>query len=466
MLVFPGGETSTRMGSMVSHQRQLRLLLSILVLLSPRLPVRSTPADVVQKFHDPEVKHMNHLVVDKNTGRVYVGAVNRLYQLSPDLGLVVKEVTGPKGDSTACSMINCPRETPTRPVDNVNKALVIDYTTTRLISCGSVSQGTCQVRNLHNISDIVQEVKEAVVANNATASTVAFIAPGPPNPPVSQVMYVGVTFTGNSPYRSEVPAVSSRSLDSNRMLNIAEAAVTTGTRMYVNSLSRERYPINYVYGFSSGGFRDDQHYYSYTEIPINCTNDGVDYNLVQAAYVGKAGSVLAVELGITAQDDVLFAVFSEGDTLSSDVPKPHSALCVYSLKSIRRKFMTNIQKCFSGEGHRGLDYVSPSHKCILTAISHAEAILLVAKGNVCHCANQLRKQLSRGSSLSLRQYRAYGLEALEHGQLKGIASRGRKRSRGIGCCRTEYGEPRRERPRTRQSERKVEDRGSRKSLED
>ena len=335
---------------------------------------------------------MNHLVVDKNTGRVYVGAINRLYQLSPDLVLVVKEVTGPKSDSTACSMLDCPREAQKRPVDNVNKALVIDYTTTRLISCGSLFQGMCTVRNLHNISDVVQEVKEPVVANNATASTVAFIAPGPPNPPVSQVMYVGVTFTGNSPYRSEVPAVSSRSLDKDKMLNIAEAAVTTGTRMYVNSLSRERYPINYIYGFSSGGFsyflttqmkntetaiylsklvrvcQDDEHYYSYTEIPINCTSDERIYNLVQAAYVGKAGSVLAGDLGITAQDDVLFAVFAESDGPNSDVPRPHSALCVYSLKAIRRKFMSNIQKCFSGEGQRGLEFISPSHKCISTKL--------------------------------------------------------------------------------------------------
>ena len=67
-------------------------------------------------------------------------------------------------------------------------------------------------------------------------------------------MYVGVTFTGNGPYRSEVPAVSSRSLDPSSLFEIAETAVTTGTRMFVNSLARERYPINYVYGFSSEGF--------------------------------------------------------------------------------------------------------------------------------------------------------------------------------------------------------------------
>ena len=31
----------------------------------------------------------NNLVVDKNTGRVYIGAVNKLYQLSPNLELTV-----------------------------------------------------------------------------------------------------------------------------------------------------------------------------------------------------------------------------------------------------------------------------------------------------------------------------------------------------------------------------------------
>lgn len=350
------------------------------------------PADIVHTFVDPDVERLNHLVVDKNTGRVFVGGVNKLYQLSPDLELVVKETTGPKNDSTECSMIDCPAGVVKKLADNVNKALVIDYTTTRLISCGSLFQGMCTVRNLHNISDVAQEVREAVVANNATASTVAFIAPGPPNPPVSQVMYVGVTYTANSPYRSEVPAVSSRSLDKERMLVIAETAVTTGTRMFVNSLARERFPINYVHGFSSEGFsyflttqpkntatgsefisklvrvcHDDQNYYSYTEIPIDCTSEFRKYNLVQAAYAGKAGSDLAGHLGITAQEDVLFAVFSESNA-TTNRPSSRSALCVYSLKAIRRKFMSNIQHCFAGHGQRGLDFISPSHQCVLTKL--------------------------------------------------------------------------------------------------
>ena len=82
-------------------------------------------------------------------------------------------------------------------------------------------QGVCTVRDLRNISLVEERVREPVVANNATASTVAFIAPGPPNPPITQVMYVGVTWTGNGPYRSEVPAASSRSLDSGTLFQIA-----------------------------------------------------------------------------------------------------------------------------------------------------------------------------------------------------------------------------------------------------
>ena len=78
--------------------------------------------------------------------------------------------------------------------------------------------------------------------------------------------------------------------------------------------------------------------------------------------MGKPGSDLAADLGVTAQDDVMFAVFSAPDASEGDItskPSRDSALCVYSLKNIRRKFMSNIQRCFSGEGARGLDFISP-----------------------------------------------------------------------------------------------------------
>jgi plexin A len=254
-----------------------------------------------------------------------------LYQLSHELEIDAEAITGPKNDSVECTVLECPSTTIRKQTDNVNKVLLIDYSTSRLISCGSLFQGLCTVRSLQNATLVEQEVQEAVVANDEHASTVAFIAPGPPSFPVTNVMYVGVTFTANSPYRSEVPAVSSRSLAKDRMFQIASSAVTTGTRMFINSISREQYLINYVYGFSSEKFsyflttqlrhnahtqpkeyisklvricQEDSNYYSYTEIPIECVGEqsgGGKYNLVKAAYLGKPGSDLAENLGITSQ---------------------------------------------------------------------------------------------------------------------------------------------------------------------
>lgn len=81
--------------------------------------------DIVRKFTDPKVEKFNHLVVDKNTGRVYIGAVNYLYQLTPDLEKVISDQTGPKLDSDECSVLECTAAVNKKLTDNVNKALVI-----------------------------------------------------------------------------------------------------------------------------------------------------------------------------------------------------------------------------------------------------------------------------------------------------------------------------------------------------
>ena len=372
---------------------------AILVLALLTLLPASSANFIVHEFSDEfATERFNHMVVDENKGRVYVGAVNRLYQLSPDLDLMIAVKTGPEDDDPECSPAKeCPASVVKRPTDNVNKALVIDRSHGTLIVCGSLFQGRCQVRNLHNVSTVESEAEEAVVANNETASTVAFIAPGPPNPPQTHVLYVGVTYTGGTraPYRNEVPAVASRSLDRDRMFGISELAVTTGTRMSINSLARERYYINYVYGFGSEGFsyflttqmersneatpyisklvrvcQDDPHYYSYTEIPIECIDsNGVTYNLAQAAHVAPAGPNLAARLRIRPEADVLYAVFAASekrDGESSNKPTRNSALCVYSLKDIRRKFTQNIIECYNGSADRGLEFISPGKKCVST----------------------------------------------------------------------------------------------------
>ncbi|CAG7720399.1 unnamed protein product [Allacma fusca] len=308
--------------------------------------------------------------------------------------------TGPSEDSTECSGYrDCPDKAKVVLTNNVNKALVVDYSRAKLISCGSLYQGMCWILGLDNVSSTsdTDAVNEPIVANNESASTVAFIAPGPPTPPTSTVLYVGVTYTGNSPYRHEVPAVSSRSLNPRDNFGIVTTGVSSGTKMHINM--REQYPINYVYGFSSEGFsyflttqkkdtksdspfisklvrvcQNDSNYYSYTEIPIECVSEttGNKFSLVQAAFVGKPGPDLANKLDVTHQDDVLFAVFARADPIGSSIPGQDSALCVYSLKDIRRKFVENIEMCFQGKGNRGLGFIAMNAPCVSTKLKIIE----------------------------------------------------------------------------------------------
>lgn len=354
-------------------------------------------------FEDLLNDKFSHLTINDFTGQVYVGAVNKIYQLKPNLDLEAVVEMGPRDDSSDCPVTGFCPTVPKRPTDYWNKALVIDYPQSRLISCGSLFQGVCSVHKLGNVSLYETVRNESVVSNNATASTYAFIAPGPPKLFRMHVLYAGVTFTGNGPYRSDVPAVASRSLDNSMMFSVASSGVTTGTRLLLNSLARESYPINYVYGFASKDFsyfltvqkkstqnswpfisklvricQKDITYNSYTEVPLVCrSSDGTDYNLAQAATVAKPGSELAVSLGITAQDEVLFVTFakSQDDQDVYNKPSKNSALCVYALSAIHRKFTQNIQHCFNGNGNQGLDFVTVSLPCVLTVSSSCPHLL-------------------------------------------------------------------------------------------
>lgn len=124
----------------------------------------------------------------------------------------------------------------------------------------------------------------------------------------------------------------------------------------------------------------DADYYSYTEVPIKCRlhgqssqgqHENIDYNLAQAAFLGKPGSELATSLGITAQDDILFVAFSKSHDQFDVYNKPsnQSAVCVYALSAVHRKFTQNIQHCFNGNGYQGLDYINPSQQCVPTVSS-------------------------------------------------------------------------------------------------
>lgn len=83
-----------------------------------------------------------HLVVDLRTGRLYVSATNRLYQLDAQLTVEVAVTTGPQADNPFCPpppTADC-HDARRVPTDAVSKALAIDLRDERLIACTNLFQ--------------------------------------------------------------------------------------------------------------------------------------------------------------------------------------------------------------------------------------------------------------------------------------------------------------------------------------
>ncbi|CAN7986578.1 unnamed protein product [Ixodes hexagonus] len=338
---------------------------------------------------------MFRMAVDKSTGRVYVGGANSIHQLAANLTIESRADLGPYKDSSDCEPSNpsnvCPPAV-NGSLEYQTKAMAIDHSSSSLIICGNRFQGACTLHNLYDISDFRRPSTESVVSSKANSSTVLFISNGPGAH--KQVLYVGTSWTNEGPYEVDTPAVASRSLDSNNnTFSIAVRGETSGTRMFVNSLSRPMFPITYVFGFNFRGFsywltvqrrsldeeapfisklvrvcQNDPHYYSYTEVELVCSSsEGVHYNLAHAGFVSRPGSDLATSLG--SDDDALFVVFAKSENKTNSLPGSTSALCVFPLEVVMWNFTDNIRDCYEGVGRRGLDFITPSTPCLRTHVA-------------------------------------------------------------------------------------------------
>ncbi|KAL3982306.1 Plexin cytoplasmic RasGAP domain family protein [Acanthocheilonema viteae] len=379
----------------------------ILQLLISRIAfVSASPAseDIVAEFISPNAHSENlpfeKMVIDPSTGRLYVGGVNNLYDLNhPDLSVKVHTSTGPEEDSVECpNKASCLSSNIRRKTENsYTKGLAVYERSSKLIECTSLFQGRCRWRNLYNIDqkDVIKESQQHVVANDQNSSTVIFIGTFTSQDNIqSDVLYVASTFVQNGgPFRDDVPAVASLSLDQNRLFDVSAQGVGTGTEIKLERKFRGPYKIEYVGGFQSGKFAyfvtrqpkgdttqgswpyiskmvrvctSDAHFWSYTEVPLECAHGNELYNLVQDVYLSKPGYDLALSLGISVEDDVLYAVFVKGSSLEETIPSSKSAICAYSMAMVEKIFLSNIELCFRGETNKNLPWFKSTDRCIKT----------------------------------------------------------------------------------------------------
>lgn len=338
------------------------------------------------------LKEFNHLALDRRTGRIYVGGVNRIIQLDSSLNLEACVITGPKRDSPQCHASGCNSpEIETTLMDNTNKILLLYTELDNLIACGSLFQGACEKYQLSNISSPAKFVPISIAANDDHSSTYAFIGPEQYNQwKQSNVLYVGTTFTNQGDYREDVPAISSRNLDT---LDFALISFSQQSLLKIDVKYRDHFLVKYVYGFNSSDFAyfvivqkqshlpgqeelgyvtrlarvciNDANYDSYTEVTLQCLvkesgekEKVTNYNLVQDVKIAQAGEDLANSLGIKPGDTILAASFSPSKGILNE-PQAQSALCIYSMRDIEAKFNENIHMCFNGSiKSRNMQYIS------------------------------------------------------------------------------------------------------------
>ncbi|KAK5895490.1 hypothetical protein CesoFtcFv8_012079 [Champsocephalus esox] len=249
------------------------------------------------QWAEPHNAPLSHLVAAE--GRLYVGGVDHLYQLTSDLQLEAQVSTGPHLDSPEClppiEPSDCPSATPTH---NHNKLLLLEAGPEgagpgSLIVCGSLFQGICDKRSLANISQLVYQTlnpvdTQYVAANDPRVSTVAVvITTRQEGGGDLRLMLVGRGYTSKGP--GDIPPITTRRLspaepprrafsqeeDLGKLVvgsyseynNHFVAAVSHGDHVYFLFSRRHRKEYR---SFVSRLCQSDRSFYSYVEVPLLC----------------------------------------------------------------------------------------------------------------------------------------------------------------------------------------------------
>ncbi|XP_065263201.1 plexin-B1 isoform X2 [Emys orbicularis] len=319
-----------------------------------------------------------HLTIDSESGTLYLGATNFLFQLTSDLMMESAVQTGPVLDSKDClppvSKLECPQAHNT---DNHNKLLLVNSVQEELIVCGSVHQGICEKRSLRSIDHVLFRPEspgdtQYVAANDPNITTVGLVGHSKDDVPL---LFVGRGYTSRG-VGGGIPPITTRNLrahvgdmqgaDSHSIFSYEETAKLAVGRLseynhhFIKSFTHRSsvYFLFYRRDLKSQSREyktyisriclDDSHYYSYVELPLLCRSKEKTYSLLQAAYVTQPGSDLR-RGRFSTQGEVLFTAFSAWQASSGRLSE-ESALCVYSMEEVDQLTTRTRDVCYTKDG--------------------------------------------------------------------------------------------------------------------
>uniref|UniRef100_A0A674N2N9 Plexin b2b n=1 Tax=Takifugu rubripes TaxID=31033 RepID=A0A674N2N9_TAKRU len=313
---------------------------------------------------------INNVVQDPQTGRIYLGAVDSIFQLGPSLRLQARTETGPREDARACTPpASACQDTKLMP--NVNKLLLVHRSNGSLIVCGSRYRGICSLLNLTNVdqqlyySDNKGE-RTYVASIEDNVNVVGVMSNFSKDGKTFSVFLVGKGYGS----LDSMKLISTRILQDYRDWVVFESIIETSTVQTIPFVPK--FLHDFRLAFKEDGFvyflfsrtldgtdsknltfvsrlcEEDQHYYSHTELQLSCGKNN-RYNKVQAGYVASPGKELVRAMSESGslgmpESKFLFVV------ASSEEDERDSALCMYSLRSINQRLVDIISACYSDSG--------------------------------------------------------------------------------------------------------------------